>query len=260
MTTTRVAKTVRWDPGVLQLGLKLAQQMYGSEKRLGYVCDDAIRLLHVQQTQTKEAKNYLSNVENQVVRSLEKRLEAIGRRATEVIDNHLKQAQESNRPLLVRQTRESIYASLAMEELCVRAIPNYKDKVEPKLNKEVTTRMKRKLTRDGDEEGASFEEENAKLREEIESLKRQKAELAERLDKTQSIRDAAARVQEENKKLKAHIDEVKQEAVKQKREKESLEAWTRGLITHMKNEYSRMKSNEKLIEEYTSANPQPEGL
>lgn len=258
--THRVLLGARVDPLTADLARKLAQKLYGSEKRVGYILDDAISKYHQGNINSDEAQSYLSNIEQHVIRSLEKKLEAIGRRATEVIDSHLKQVQESNRPLLVRQTRESIYTSLAIEELCVRAIPNYKDEVETNLSKEVTTRMKRKLIRDGDTEGAKFDEENANLREQIRELKKEKKYLKNRLDKIKNVQEVATQIQNEQNEINAQFDHLTQEKNKLKREKETLQAWTRGLITHMKSGYSRVKSNEKLYEEYIQANPQPEGL
>lgn len=249
----RVLLGARVDPSIADLARKLARQLYGSEKRVGYVLDDAISEYHRIKTDKNEAQSYLSNIEQQIIRSLEKRLEAIGQRATETIDQHLHQAQGSNRPLLVRQTRESIYTSLALEELCVRAIPNFKSEVEPKLEKEVTTRMKRKLLHDGDKESASFSEENDRLRNEVEEWKRGVFRLKEEVK----------RLEQENQHLQRNQLDVdkKNEAIREaKRIQESLLAWTRGLMTYLKNNYSRVKSNEKLIEEYIRANPKPEDL
>lgn len=253
MDNRRVVRTVRIDPVTLELGQKLAKQMYGSEKRLGYVMDDAIRLLHAHQTDPKQAEAYLSNVENQVVRSLEKRLEAIGKRAIEVIDSHLDYANKRNGNLLARMTRESIYSSLALEEICVRAIPNFKKEIEPKIEKEAAQRMKRKLEYEGDQEGATYFEENERLKREVEELR----------GKLEQAKEYFRKQQQEREKWEAdrrRLDERFEEVNRLKQERNHLAAWTRGLMTYLKENYSRVKSNEKLIEEYIQKNPKPEGV
>lgn len=249
----RVKLTTRVDPDMLQLGRKLAKQMYGSEKRIGYVVDDSIRLLHLHQTEPKQAEAYLSNIENVVIRSLEKRLEAIGKRAIEVIDSHLDYGNKRNGNLLARMTRESIYTSLAMEELCVRAIPNFKEEVEPKIEKEATQRMKRKLEYEEDREGATYAEENQQLKKKVEELQ----------SKLNQMEKYIRQQYEEKEKWEAdrqRLDKQYEEMKQLKQERDYLAAWVRGLITHMKENYSRVKTNEKLIEEYIRDNPKPKGV
>lgn len=249
--TNRVPIGARVDPSTIDLARKLSAKIYGSEKRIGYLLDDIVSEYHRQKTNQNEAQSYLSNIEHQVIKSLEKRLEAIGERAINAINDQWNQAQKSNRPLLVRQTRESIYASLALEELCVRAIPSFKAEVEPNLNKEITTRMKRKLTHDGDPEGASFTEEIDRLRNEVEERKKGALQLKKEVE----------RLEQEKHRLQRDDVDKKNKAIREaKRREQSILAWTRGLITYLKDNYSRVKSNEKLIEEYTRANPKPEGL
>lgn len=250
---SRVKLTTRIDPDTMQIGRDLAKDMYGSEKRIGYVVDDAIRLLHTHQTDPKKAEVYLSNIENLVIRNLEKRLEAIGKRAIQVIDSHLDYGNKRNGNLLARMTRESIYTSLAMEELCVRAIPNFKEEIEPKIEKEATQRMKRKLAYEEDQEGASYAEENERLRKEVE-------ELRGKLEQTKEYLRKQKQEEERWEADRRRLDKQYEEAKRLKQERDYLAAWTRGLITHMKENYSRVKTNEKLIEEYIRDNPKPKGV
>lgn len=249
---SRIKLTARVDPDMLQLGRKLAKQMYGSEKRIGYVIDDSIRLLHLHQTDPKQAEAYLSNIESVVIRSLEKRLEAIGKRAIQVIDSHLDYGNKRNGNLLARMTRESIYTSLAMEELCVRAIPNFKE-IEPRIEKEATQRMKRKLEYEGEKEGATYAEENQQLKKKVE-------ELQIKLDHMEKYIQQQHKEREQWEVNRSRLDQQVEENKRIRRERDQLAAWVRGFITYMRENYSRVKSNDKLIEEYVRANPKPKGV
>lgn len=252
MTTNRVLKTIRWDPDVLQLGLKLAKQMYGSEKRLGYVCDDAIRLLYTHQTDPKQAEVYLSNVENLVVRSLEKRIEAVGRHATEAIEKYLERANKRIGNLYAREVYDSIKTYLMVEELCYRAMSDFKE-VKPKIEKEAAQRMKRKLQYEGEQEGATYAEENARLREEVNRLQ---SELKRALERIQQQERESKRAGDQQARLEKLNDEVKS----LKNEKNRLENWTRGLITYLQTNSGFTKSAKKLVEEYVEMNPKPRGV
>src|SRR5690606_16773757 len=137
-----------------------------------------------------------------------------------------------NGNLLARMTRESIYTSLAMEELCVRAIPNFKEEVEPKIEKEATQRMKRKLEYEKDWEGATYAEENQQLKKKVEELQ----------SKLNQMEKYIRQQYEEKEKWEAdrqRLDKQYEEMKQLKQERDQIAAWTRGLITYMKENYSR---------------------
>lgn len=248
----RVKLTTRVDPDMLQLGRKLAKQMYGSEKRIGYVIDDSIRLLHLHQTEPKQAEAYLSNIENLVIRNLEKRIEAVGRHAVESMEKHLERANKRIGNLYAREVYDSIKTYLMVEELCYRAMSDFKE-VKPKIEKEAAQRMKRKLQFEGEQEGATYAEENAQLREEVEKLRRKLEQVKEYLNKQKQEEE---RWEADRRRL----DKQYEEAKRVKQERDQIAAWTRGLVTYMKENYSRVKTNEKLIEEYIRDNPKPKGV
>lgn len=249
---SRVKLTTRIDPDTMQIGRDLAKDMYGSDKRIGYVVDDAIRLLYTHQTDPKKAEVYLSNIENLVIRNLEKRIEAVGRHAVESMEKHLERANKRIGNLYAREVYDSIKTYLMVEELCHRAMTDFKE-VKPKIEKEAAQRMKRKLQFEDEQEGATYAEENAQLREEVEKLRSKLEQAKKYLDKQKQ--------EEERREADRHrLDKQYEEAKWLKQERDSLAAWTRGLITHMKENYSRVKTNEKLIEEYIRDNPKPKGV
>lgn len=249
MLTRRVLLGARVDPDNLRLARDLAKKMYGSEKRLGYVMDDAIRLLHTHETNPKEAQAYLSNIENQVLRSLEKRIESVGERATQGIEKQIKQATDRTANLIARIAYETALTSLMQEEICIRAISNFKE-IEPQLRKEASQRMKGKFTREGEIEAGTVAEENERLREEIKEYKEMISRAKEVLTKQ---KEELKTYEDQGKELREQLEEYQ----RQERENEYLVNWMQGLEVYLRENYSRLKSNETLIEEYSRSNPRP---
>ncbi|MFC4075250.1 hypothetical protein [Salinithrix halophila] len=265
--SNRVSKGVRFDPDMLGLAHELAKKIHGSESKIGYILDEGIQLVHAKHTQPTEAQSYLSNIERSVIRTLEQRIESVGRRATETIQQEIDRFNKETRRngnLLTRAMRESIYTSLVLEEIGVGLNPQFKSEVVPELKKELATRVKRKQQYEGDQEAATYTEENSALQEKNEQMAAEMARLKEENNKlrryAKQLKDEVGQIKQSQSSRWAEVEGKNEEIRKQKKDIESLQAWTRGLMTYLKNHYSRIKSNDTLIDEYIQTNHKPEGL
>lgn len=236
--SNRVKITARVHHDTEKLGRKLARQYFGSEKKLGLVIDEAINLFHASKTRPAEVESLLSSTEEYIIRNFNEQV----KRATERVTD-----------MVARSVYEINLISLMVDRIGFRALPDWKEQLAL-LRKEAHQKTKRKIGSDEySPELAGLIEENERLEQEVKELQKR---LSEAVENSQRVEQGKEQREEYQRRLNKQHEEIR----RLRQERDKLAAWTRGLITHMKENYSRVKPNEKLIEEYIQTNPKPEGL
>lgn len=235
--SNRVKIHVRVHPETERIGRQLAKKYFSDEKKLGYVIDEAINLFHASKTRPEEVESLLSSTEEYIIRNFNQQV----KRATERVTD-----------MVARSVYEINLISLMVDRIGFRALPDWKEQLAL-LRKEAHQKTKRKV---GDE----YSPEIAGLIEENERLEKEVKELQEKLNQAREYFHQQQQEKERREADRRRLDEQYEEIKRLRREWDHLAVWTRGLITHVKENYSRVKPNERLIEEYIQNNPKPEGL
>ncbi len=237
-TLTREKVSVRLDPDVVMLGRKLAKHDFGSDQKFGLLIEHAIRAYHARQVQPVEASSLLSATEQALIDRLEKRVEEMGRRTVERVAN-----------LVAKSSYETCLSSIMLEHLFARGNTNAKGQIET-LRKEAAKRMKTRLDKEGAEDAAAAIEENQVLTNELSSLKKKAVDL-----------DAAVkRLTSEREGMQQKVTASQQAVHQLQRRERSIAEWTQGLAKYLAENYSRIKSNSALIDEYKQKYGVPEGI
>lgn len=238
--SNRVKITARVHHDTEKLGRKLARQYFGSEKKLGLVLDEAVNLFYASKTRPAEVESLLSSTEEYIIRNFNEQV----KRATERVTD-----------MVARSVYEINLISLMVDRIGYRALPDWREQLSL-LRKEAHQKTKRKIGSDEySPEIAGLIEENERLEKEIKELQNKLEKAKEYIYQQQEKKESGQR-EADRRRLEEQYEEIK----RLRREQDQITAWTRGLMTYLKENYSRVKSNEKLIEEYIQTNPKPEGL
>lgn len=243
--SNRVKISVRVHPETEQLGRKLARKYFQDERKFGLVIDEAINLFHASKTRPAEVESLLSSTEEYIIHNF---------------NLQVSKAMERMGNLMAKGVYEMTLSRLMADKIGYRLHGNWHNEIEPQLRKEAAQSMKQKLEKEVAPGAADLAEQNTQLEAELEKVREENQKLTETIEKAKAYIQQAQETQTQQKQLQEQIDNQKRKIHDQKEELERLQTWTRGLITHMETGYSRMKGNDKLIQEYRQKNPTPKGV
>lgn len=227
----RVAKTIRLHPDTLDMMHKLAKKNYGKENKVGYVVDDAIKELFTNGTRPGEASAILSTTEEVLVDRLDRRVNSI-------FDNVINRMGD----LYARTSHDAAVTFVMMEDLFLKT-GGTKQEVG-KLRGDAQKIMEKRVESAGAIEKAKENFEERFSSEEVERLKEEKEQMKNKANAT-------------FKEMKGEYRKLEEEKEQVEQEKNSVIEWYEGLEKHLKNNYSRLKNNAALIDEYKETHPFP---
>jgi hypothetical protein len=131
-TSNRVKISVRIHPETEALARKLANQYFGSEKRIGYVLDEAVNLFHASKVRPAEVESLLSSTEEYLIRNF---------------NNQVRKATERVTDMVAKSVYEINLISLMVDKIGHRALPDWKEQLHH-LRKEAHQKTKRKVGSD----------------------------------------------------------------------------------------------------------------
>ncbi|WP_082231914.1 hypothetical protein [Halobacillus massiliensis] len=225
----RVAKTIRLHPDTLDMAQKLAKKNYGKENKIGYVMDDAIKELFTNGTRPGEASAILSTTEEVLIDRLDRRVNSI-------FDNVINRMGD----LYARTSHDAAVTFVMMEDLFLKT-GGTKQEVG-KLRGDAQRIMEKRLESAGAMEKAKEEFEEQFSSEEVERLKEENQQIKQKANDT-------------FKEMKADYRKLEEDKRQCEQEKDHLIQWYEGLEQYLKDNYSRLKPNTSLIEEYRQNNP-----
>lgn len=177
---------------------------------------------HTNRTRPIEAASVLSVTEEKLIDRLNTRFNSMSKDMINRIGN-----------LTAKSAYEACLSSLLIEDIYLK-IGNSKADYERK-RKEAAQRMRKRLYQEGATDTADAQEKTAKL----------EAQLNKAKDRFQQMNKQINELEESNKKKDQQVREV--------------ENWAKGLIDYLTHNYSRIKNNTVLVEEYQKKNPFPGG-
>ncbi|XSD77664.1 hypothetical protein P5630_24520 (plasmid) [Bacillus subtilis] len=243
----RQKESVRLDPEVVSLGRKLAKKDFGSETKFGLLIEHAIRAYHAHQVQPVEASSLLSATEQALIDRIEKRVEDMGKQTVERVGN-----------LIAKSSYETTYSSIMLEQIFDDCFEDYNPKqLREQMRGIAAQRMRTRLDKESAQKISSLMQENKNLEVMQEKLinmnNEQQAELEKYKRAYQELRRDYQDVQEEsNSRLNqvgnAHLqnDQLLQKVRSLQAESSEYKNQVDFLVAN----YNRLKSNEKLLEEY----------
>ncbi|MFB9757202.1 hypothetical protein [Ectobacillus funiculus] len=215
---------------------KIAKEEYGSDSKKGYVVETALQVYQAHRLRPTEAASILSVTEEKLIDRLDKRFKDIGKDIVERIGN-----------LTAKNAYENCLTSLLVEDVHQKSGFNKVDYEQKR--KEAAARMRNRFDKEGAQELAGVIEEN-------EHLQKVNRDVQERLQRAAvAFEQFKQRIQQ----LESENEKLKQENQRREQQEKLLQEWANGLANHLINNYSRLKNNATLIEEYTNSNPVPRG-
>lgn len=230
----KIPVSLRIEKESLSLLNKIAKEEYGSDKRKGFVIENAIQIYQSHRTRPAEAAAVLSVTEEKIIERLDKRFHDIGEKMVNRIGN-----------LIAKESYETALQSLLMESVYYKA--GYKKTDYEYKRKEAASRMKGRLDKEQLSDLSGIIEENEQLKQTNEKINLRLMEAAKAF---QSFKEENERLEKEKEELLA-VKESNDYEYKQ------LQNWTNGLVNYLRDNGKAFKSNASLIEEYTKANPAP---
>jgi hypothetical protein len=228
--------SLRMEPQFISLLKKIAKEEYGSDSKKGYVVENALQLYEAHRLRPMEAASILSVTEEKLIERLDKRFKDIGKDIVERIGN-----------LTAKNAYENCLTALLVEDIHQRAGFNKGD--YERKRKEAASRMRTRFDKEGAEELAGIIEKN-------EHLQKVNNDIKERLQQTAR---AFEQFKQHIQALEAENDKLKQENQRKDEQQQRLQTWTNGLTNYLISNYSRLKPNSTLVEEYMKSNPVPKG-
>lgn len=228
--------SLRLDNDAVKLLKKIAKEEYGNVSKKGYVVENALQLYEAHRIRPLEASAVLSVTEDKIIERLDKRFNDIGKNLVERIGN-----------LYAKEAYEACLSSLLLEDIYMKS-GFHKGDYE-RRRKETAYRMKTRFDKEGADQLAGAMEEN-------EHLKQTLTDVNQKLQKAAQVvthfKEKIPTLEEENNHLKEQLQQ-------KDKQQESLKAWANGLTKHLIDNYSRIKSNKALFDEYIQMNPVPKG-
>ena len=227
----RVAKTIRLHPDTLDMAQKLAKKNYGKENKIGYVVDDAVKELFTNGTRPGEASAILSTTEEVLIDRLDRRVNSI-------FDNVINRMGD----LYARTSHDAAVTFVMMEDLFLKT-GGTKEEVG-KIRGDAQRIMEKRLQSAGSIDKAKEQFEEQFSSEEVERLKEEKEQMKNKANAT-------------FKEMKGDYRKLEEDKEQVEQEKNSIIEWYEGLENHLRNNYSRIKNNAALIDEYKEMYPFP---
>ncbi|PET71256.1 hypothetical protein CN514_07615 [Bacillus sp. AFS001701] len=231
---TKVSVTFRMDPKMLLLLRKIAKEDFGSESKKVMALENAILAYHSQRLRPTEADAILSVTEQMLIETLEQRLESIGKNIVNRIGN-----------LTAKNVYETCLTSLLVEDVHQKAGFN-KNHYEMQ-RKEAAIRMKKKYDKAGLEEVGGAIEENEHLRE-------VNTNVNARLEKATEVFD---QMNTQIQTLESDKEQLQNQLQQKESHQKNLQTWVNEFTQHLIQNYSRLKTNSALTEEFIKQNPVP---
>nr|WGD87069.1 hypothetical protein P5656_00090 [Bacillus subtilis] len=243
----RQKESVRLDPEVVSLGRKLAKKDFGSETKFGLLIEHAIRAYHAHQVQPVEASSLLSATEQALFQKKKKKPKKKEKKTPERAGN-----------LIPKSSYETTYSSIMLEQIFDDCFEDYNPKqLREQMRGIAAQRMRTRLDKESAQKISSLMQENKNLEVMQEKLinmnNEQQAELEKYKRAYQELRRDYQDVQEEsNSRLNqvgnAHLqnDQLLQKVRSLQAESSEYKNQVDFLVAN----YNRLKSNEKLLEEY----------
>nr|WGD91527.1 hypothetical protein P5629_00020 [Bacillus subtilis] len=243
----RQKESVRLDPEVVSLGRKLAKKDFGSETKFGLLIEHAIRAYHAHQVQPVEASSLLSATEQALIDRIEKRVEDMGKQTVERVGN-----------LIAKSSYETTYSSIMLEQIFDDCFEDYNPKqLREQMRGIGAQRMRTRLDKESAQKISSLMQENKNLEVMQEKLinmnNEQQAELEKYKRAYQELRRDYQDVQEESNSRLNQVGNAQQQndqLLRKIRSLQSESAEYKNQTEYLVANYSRLKSNEKLLEEY----------
>lgn len=231
--------TVRLDPQIIALGRKAAKAYFGSEQKLGMLIEHSIQSYQARQLSELEAAGLISATERALMERLEKKFDEMGKRTIERIGN-----------LIAKESYETTYSSLILEQLLFSSLKSNAGSKLNQLHKEAAQRMHRRLDREGAEQTALLTNENAALVEREQELEQKNVELANKNNDLVT-------------KHRTELERLQEQLKNEREEREQISRWARGLMMHVRNNVSTTFARDlgaKAVDEYAEHNPIPRGI
>ncbi|MEC1896665.1 hypothetical protein ABEY46_16970 [Bacillus velezensis] len=243
----RQKESVRLDPEITSLGRKLAKKDFGSESKFGLLIEHAIRAYHAHQVQPVEASSLLSATEQALIDRIEKRVEDMGKQTVERVGN-----------LIAKSSYETTYSSIMLEQIFDDYFEDYNPKqLREQMRGIAAQRMRTRLDKESAQKISSLMQENKNLEVMQEKLinmnNEQQAELEKYKRAYQELRRDYQDVQEESNSRLNQVGNAQQQndqLLRKIRSLQSESAEYKNQTEYLVANYSRLKSNEKLLEEY----------
>ena len=233
---TKRENSSRVHPETNKLLRQLAKRNYGSERKAGYVIDDAVKAYFTNETRPTEASAIISTTEQILLDRLERRMNSIFDDVSKGVVNRLGN-------LYAKTAHDSAVTFVMMEDLFLKT-GGTKDEVG-KLRGDATRIIKKRLDHEDvikeltKEINDEFSSNN-----EVEQLKKENEALRQKANALLT-------------KLKAENEQVKAENERIQKENDVTKEWYKGLEDHLIRKKGISINNAKLIEEYKSNNPMP---
>ncbi|MEH7455621.1 hypothetical protein [Gottfriedia acidiceleris] len=231
---SKISVSFRVEPETFFLLKKIAKEEYGSESKKGFVVENAISVYQSQRLRPTEASAILSVTEERLIERLDKRFANIGKDIVERIGN-----------LTAKNVYETCLTSLLVEDVHQKSGFN-KNQYEMK-RKEAASRMRKRFEKEGLEEVGGVLEEN-------EHLQEANANVNARLEQaTKIFEDLKGKIQI----LETNNQQLENKLQHKELHQKTLQTWINEFTQYLIENYSRIKSNSALAEEFIKQNPVP---
>ena len=216
--------------------------------------EHAIKSYHARQLSELEASGLISATERALVERLEKRFDQMKKETVNRIGD-----------LIGGLSYDASYSLLMLEELHRKfSGDQFRNADLDPLRSDASRRMQHRYEKHGAEQVASLERQLDEVRQEFADHQEKAKQLAghyKELD--QKYKELQGKYESRGtqiQQLRERVDTATQEARAASWEKDSVLAWTRGLMNYVRQNVGRMKTGEQGLQEYIEKNPQPKGL
>jgi hypothetical protein len=228
--------SLRLDNDAVKLLKKIAKEEYGSVSKKGYVVENALQLYEAHRIRPLEASAALSVTEEKIIERLDKRFHDVGKNLVERIGN-----------LYAKEAYEACLSSLLLEDVYMKS-GFHKGDYE-RRRKEAAYRMKTRFDKENADQLGGAIEENEHLKQTLTNVNEKWQKAAQVIT---HFKEKIPTLEEENERLKKQLEQ-------QKEQQDNLKAWANNLTKYLIDNYSRIKPNRALFDEYIQANPAPKG-
>lgn len=241
-TSNRVKIHARVRPETEQLGRKLAHQYFQDKSKLGLVIDEAINLFHASKTRPAELESLLSSTEEYLIHNF---------------NLHMKKATDRMASMTARSTYDTAFSVQMLDALCAHVFGERWLAKRATLRKEAAHHTRKKFEKEGAEDAGSQVEDVQRLEEELEAMKKEKAEMQSRMEKATELLKKAKVLEERNQTLAQDRDRLREQLREAENERDAWARWVTGLETHAKSKNRGLLGKKTIIEEYAEVTPKP---
>jgi len=246
----------RVEKSTIEMLRKLAKKKYGKENKVGYVVDEAVKVFFTSDSRPEEASAILSTTEEILISRLDRRMNDIFDQVVNRIGD-----------LYARTSHDSAVSFVMLEDIFLNSGLGTKEDVG-KLRGDASRIMQKRLETVGSGEileqgkqefkqGMNTDQaasNDTDIYEEVERLRKENEQIKEEANSYyEKWKKKNERLTEENEQLRKDVEYLQGE----NNRLNHWYGWHDGLMDHMKDNYSRLKSNAALIDEYKASNPAP---